>query len=190
MHPGCSVQFSHSCPTLCNPMVWSTPGFPVLHYLPGFAQTHVHWVDDAIQSSRPLLSCSPQSFPTSRSFPMSRLFTLGGQSYWSFSITPCKEYSGLISFRIEWFDLLAFQGILKSLLQHCSLKASVVWHSVFFMVQLSHPYMTTGKTVVLTIWAFVGKGGTHEIKHIFFQKVSTSLMTLSQSSRWRILVLF
>ena len=89
---------------------------------------------------------------------MSWLFTLGGQSYWSFSITPCKEYSGLISFRIEWFDLLAFQGILKSLLQHCSLKASVVWHSAFFMVQLLHLYLTTGKTIALTIWTFVGNG--------------------------------
>jgi len=89
---------------------------------------------------------------------MSRLFTSGGQSYWSFSVSPSKEYSGLISFRIEWFDLLAFQGILKSLLQHCSLKASVVWHSAFFMVQLSHLYLTTGKTIALTIWTFVGKG--------------------------------
>ena len=89
---------------------------------------------------------------------MSRLFTSGGQSYWSFSVSPSKGYSGLISFRIEWFDLLAFQGILKSLLQHCSLKASVVWHSAFFMVQLSHLYLTTGKTIALTIWTFVGKG--------------------------------
>ena len=89
---------------------------------------------------------------------MSRLFTSGGQSYWSFSVSPSKEYSGLISFRLEWFDLLAFQGILKSLLQHCSLKASVVWHSAFFMVQLSHLYLTTGKTIALTIWTFVGKG--------------------------------
>ena len=88
---------------------------------------------------------------------MSQLFISGSQSYWSFSISPFEEYTGLISFRIEWFDL-AFQGTLKSLLRHCSLKASVVWHSAFFMVQLSHPYLTTGKTVALTIWTFVGKG--------------------------------
>ena len=89
---------------------------------------------------------------------MSQLFISGSQSYWSFSISPFEEYTGLISIRIEWFDLLAFQGTLKSLLRHCSLKASVVWHSAFFMVQLSHPYLTTGKTVALTIWTFVGKG--------------------------------
>ena len=76
---------------------------------------------------------------------------------WSFSFNPSSEYSRLISFRIEWFDLLAVQGTLKSLLQHHSLKASILWHSAFFMVQLSHPYMTTGKTIALTIWTFVGK---------------------------------
>ena len=90
---------------------------------------------------------------------MSQLFASGGQKYWSFSfsISPSNEYSGLISFRIDWFDLLAGQGTLKSLLQHHGSKASILWHSAFFIVQLSHPYMTTGKVIALTRWTFVGK---------------------------------
>ena len=88
---------------------------------------------------------------------MSQLFTSDDQKYWSFSISPSNEYSGLISFRIDWFDLLAVQGTLKSLLQHHSSKASILRHSAFFMVQLSHPRMTTGKTTALTRWTFVGK---------------------------------
>ena len=89
---------------------------------------------------------------------MNQLFISGGQSIgFNFSISPSNEYSGLISFRIDWFDLLAVQGILKGLLQHHSLKASILWLSDFFMVQLSHPYMTTGKTIALTIWTFVSK---------------------------------
>ena len=93
---------------------------------------------------------------------MSQLFASGGQSIsFSFSISPSNEYSGLISFRMDWLDLLAAQGILKSLLQHHSSKASILWHSVFFIVQLSHPYMTTGKTIALTRQTFVGKDITH-----------------------------
>ena len=105
----------------------------------------------------PFSSC-PQSFPASGSFPVSWLFKSVGQ-YWSFSfnISPSNEYSGLISFRIDWFDLLALQRTLKSLLQHHSLKTSILWCSAFFMVQLSHLYMTTGKAIALTIWTFVGK---------------------------------
>ena len=132
-------------------MDYSTPGFPVLHYLLQFAQTHVHWVGNAIQRSHPvtLFSSCPQSFPASGSFPMSWLFTSGGQSdgirwNFSFSIRPSNEYSGLISFRMDWFDLLAVQGTLKSLLQHHSLKASILQRSAFLMVQLLHPYMSTG----------------------------------------------
>ena len=107
-----------------------------------------------------LLPSSPPalSFPASRSFPVSQLFTSGGQCWsLSFSTSPSNEYSGLSSFRIDWFDLLAVQGTLKSLLQHHSSKAPVLYCSAFFMVQLSHPYMTTGKTTALTIWTFVGK---------------------------------
>ena len=118
-----SVQFSpiaQSCLTLCDPMNCSTPGLPVHHQLPEFTQTHVHRVGDAIQPSHPL------SWP----------------KYWSFSfsIIPSKEHPGLISFRMDWLDLLAVQGTLKSLLQHHSSKASILRHSAFFTVQLSHPY--------------------------------------------------
>ena len=110
------------------------------------------WCHPTISSSVvPFFSC-PQSFPASGSFPMSQLFALGGQSWsFSFSISPSNEYSGLMSFTIDYFDLLAFQGTLKSLLQHHSSKTSILWCSVFFMVQLSHQYMTTGKTTALTI---------------------------------------
>ena len=125
-------------------MDYSTPGFPVLHHLPELTQAHVHWVGDAIQPSCAPISCS-QTFPASRSFPVSQLFTLGDQGNrgFSFNISPSNTYSGLISFRIDWFDLLAVQGTLKNLLQHHSSKASVLHCSAFFMVQLSHPYMTT-----------------------------------------------
>ena len=95
----------------------------------------------------------------SLTFPMSQFFNSGGQSIWSFSfsISPSNEYSGLISFRMDWFDLLAVQGTLKSLLQHHSSKASILWHSAFFMVQLSHQHMITGKTIALTRRTFVSK---------------------------------
>ena len=132
-----------------TPVDCSTPGFPVIHYLPQFAQTHVHLVGDAIQPFHPLSSW-PQSFPASRSFPMSWLFTSVAQSTGaSASLLPMN--SELLSFRINWFDFLAVQETLKSLLQHHNLKASVLWCSAFFMVQLSHPYMTAGKTIALTI---------------------------------------
>ena len=128
-------------------MDWSTPGFPVHHHLPELAQTHVHWVSDAIHPSRPRSSPSSclQSFAASGSFPMSHFFPKWPK-YWSFSISPSHEYSQLISFRMDWLDLLAVQGTLKSLLQHHSSKASILWCSAFFMVQLSHPYIATGKT--------------------------------------------
>ena len=133
----------------------STTGFPVLHYLPEFAQTHVHWVDDAIQLSHLLSSPSPLAsiFPSIRVFPSESVLRVRWPNYWSFivNISPSSEYSGLISFRIDWFDLLVVQGTLKTLLQHHSLKASVLWHSAFFMVQLSHPYMTTRKIIALTV---------------------------------------
>ena len=143
----CSV--THLCPTLCDLMDCSTPHFPVLHYLPEFAQTRVHWISDAIQPSHPL---SPP-FPPALSLSQHQgLFQWVGSLHQvakvlelQFSIGPSGEYSGLISFRINRFDLLVVQGTLKSLLQHHSLKASVLWHSAFFMVQLSYPYRTTGK---------------------------------------------
>ena len=144
---------TQSCLTLCNPMDCSTPGLPVYHQLLEFTQTHVHWVGDAIQPSHPL---SPLLLPSSI-FPSIRVFSnesvprIRWPKCWSFnfSISPSSEYSGLISFRIDWFDL-AVQGSLNSLLQHHSSKASILQLSAFFIVQLSHPYMTTGKTIALT----------------------------------------
>ena len=129
--------------------------------MPGFlepAQTHVHRVDDAIQPSHPLSSLLlPSTFPSIRVFSTESALHVRWPKYWSFSfsISPSNKYSGLISFRIDWLDLLAVQGTLKSLLQHCSSKASVLWCSAFFMAQLSHPYMTSGKT--MSTWTFVAK---------------------------------
>ena len=124
------------------------------------AQTYVHWVNDAIQLShlcRPLLL--PSILPTIRVFFNESVLHIRWPKYWSFnfSISPSKEYSRLISFRIDWFYLLAVQGPFKSLLQHHSSKASVLWCSAFFMVQLSHSYMTPGKTIALTKWTIVSK---------------------------------
>ena len=107
-------------------------------------------------SSAPFSFCL-HSFPASGSFPMSQFFTLCGQKSWSYSISPSNEYSGLIFSRIDWFDLLAVQKTLNSLLQHHNLKASLLQHSAFFMVQMSHPYMTIRKTIGLTRWNFVTK---------------------------------
>ena len=140
----------------------STPGFPALHHLLELVQTHVHWVSDAIQPSHhPLLSLSLPAFNLSQHQGLFQWvgFQIRWSNYWSFSfsISPSNEYSGLISFRIDWFDLLAIQGTLKSLLQHHSSKASVLQCSAFFMVQLTHPYMTTGKNITSTIWTFVGR---------------------------------
>ena len=147
-----SVQFSsvaQSCPTLRDPMNRSTPGLPVRHQLPEFTQTHVHRVSDAIQPSHPLLSPSPPAPNPSQHQNPSNESTLRMRwpKYWSFSfsIIPSKEIPGLIAFRMDWLDLLAVQGTLKSLLQHHSSKASILQRSAFFTVQLSHPYMTTGK---------------------------------------------
>jgi len=143
------VQSFKLCPSLCNPMDCSTPGFPCSSPFPGVNSNSCPsrwWCHPTVSSSVvPFSSCLP-SFPASGSFPMSQLFTSGGKSYWSFSfgISPSSEYSGLISFRMDWLYLFAVQGTLRSL-QHRSSKASVLQCSAFFMVQLSHPYMTTGK---------------------------------------------
>jgi len=162
---GASVsQFSsvaQLCPTLCDPMNCSTPGLPVHHQLSGFTQTHVHRVGDAIQPSHPLspLFLLPPIPPSIRVFSNESTLRMRWPKYWSlgFSIIPSKEIPGLISFRMDWLDLLAVQGTLKSLLQQHSSKASILWCSAFFTVQLSHPYMTTGKTIALTRRTFVGK---------------------------------
>ena len=137
----------------------STLGFPVCHQLSEPIQTYVHWVSDAIQPSHPLLSPSPPALNLSQH---QGLFILVSSLHqvarsFSFSIGPSNEYAGLISFRMDWLDLLAGNGTLKSLLKHHSWKASTLWCSAFFIVQLSCPYMTTGKTIALTGWTFVGK---------------------------------
>ena len=137
---------------------WTAAHQPSLSSL--FAEMHVHWVSDAIQAAYSL-SSSPPSFNLSQHqvFSSESALHIRWPKYWSvsFSISPSNEYSGLISFRIDWFDLLAIQGTLKSLLQYHSSKAPVLQDSDFFIVQLSHPYMTTGKTTTLTRLAFAGK---------------------------------
>ena len=143
------------CLTLCDPMSCRILGFPVLHCLPEFAQIHVHWVSDAIKPSHPLSSPSPPAFKFSSIRVFSNESVLRNRwpkySSFSFSISPSNEYSGLISFRIDWFDPLAVQGTIKSLLQHRSSKAS------FLQCSLSHPYVTPGKTITSTRWTIVGK---------------------------------
>ena len=159
--PCCCCSVAQWCPTLCDPMNCSTPGFLVLHHLLDFAQTHVHWVSDAIQPSHPLSPPSPPAFGLSQNQGLfsESVLRIRWPKCWSFSfsISPPNQYSELISFRMDWLDLLAVQGILKSLLQHHSSKASILQRSAFFTVQLSHPYMTTRKIIVLTRWTFVGK---------------------------------
>ena len=135
------TQFSCSVLSdICDPMDCCMSGFPDLHQLPELAQTHVHWVSDAIQPSHPLSSPSPPAFNFSYHgvFSSESVLCIRWPKYWSFSfsISPSNEYSGLISLRIDWLDLLAVQGTLKSLLQHHSSKASILWYSAFFMVQL------------------------------------------------------
>ena len=140
----------------------STPGPPVHHQLLESTQTHVHWAGDAIQPSYSLSSPSPPAliFPSIRVFSNESVLGIRWPKYWnfSFSIIPSNEHLGLISFRMDWLDLLALEGTFKSLLQHHSSKASILQRSAFFTVQLSHPYMTTGNTIVLTRWTSVGKG--------------------------------
>ena len=159
-----SVQFSsvtQLCLTLCDPMNHSMPGLPVHHQLPEFIQTQS--IESVMPSShlilcRPLLLLPPIP-PSIRVFSNESTLRMRWPKDWSFSfsISPSNEYSGLISFRMDWLDLLAVQGILKSLLQHHISKASVLRHSAFFIVQLSHQYMTTGKAIALTRQTFVGK---------------------------------
>ena len=152
----CISSDTQSCPTLCDPMDCSMPGFPVQHQLPELAQ--IMSSESVMPSNhlifyRPLL-LPPSILPSSRGFYKESVLRIRLPNYWSFSfsISPSNEHSGLISFMMDWLDLLAVQGTLKSLLQHHSSKTSA-----FFTVQLSHPYMTTGKTIALTGRTFVGK---------------------------------
>ena len=153
-------QFSsvaQSCSTLCDPMNCSTPSLPVHHQLLGFTQTHVHWVG---MPSSYLILCHPllllpSIFPSIRKFSNESALCIKWPKYWSFSFSLSNEHSRLISFRMDWLDLRVGQGTLQNFLHHHSSKASVLRCSAFFIVQLSHPYMTAGKTIVFTIWTFV-----------------------------------
>ena len=169
-----SSSVAQSCPPLCDPMNHSTPGLPVHHQLPEFTQTHVHRVGDAISSSVIPFSSYLQIPPSIRVFSNESALRIMWPKYWSFSfsISPSNEHPGLISFRMDWFDLLAVKGTLKSLLQHHSAKASIIWRSAFFVVQFSHPYMTTGKTTALTRWTFVGK-----VMSLLFNMLSRLVIT-------------
>ena len=142
-------------------MDYSTPGFPILHHL--WSLLKLMSIELVMPSNnlilcRPLLLL-PSIFSSIRVFSNESVLCIRWPKYWtfSFSISPTNEFSGLISFRINWLDLLAVQETFKSLLKYRSSKASILWHSAFFIVQLSHPYMTTGKTIALTRWTFVGK---------------------------------
>ena len=156
IHFSCSMVSNSLQPHGC-----SMPGLPVHHQLPEFTQIHVHWVGNAIQPFHPLSFPSPPASisPRIRVFSNQSVVHIRWPEYWSFSfsVSPSNEYSGLISFKMDWLDLLAVQGTLKSLLLHHSSKASILGWSTFFIVQFSHPYMTPWKTMALTRWIFVGK---------------------------------
>ena len=159
-----SVQFSsvaHSRPTLCDPMNRSMP--TSLSITSSQSLLKLTSIESVMPSNHLILCCPllllPLIFPNVRVFSNESALRMRWPKYWSFSlnISPSNEHPGLISFRMDLLDLLEVQGTLKSLLQHHSSKASILWHSAFFIVQLSHPYMTTGKTIALTRWIFVDK---------------------------------
>ena len=168
-----SVQYSsvaQSCLTPCDPMNCSMPGLPVHHHHQLLESTQTHAIESVIPFNhlilcRPLLLL-PSIFPSIRVFSSESALCTRWPKYWSFNfnISPSNEHPGLISFRMDWLDLLAVQGPLKSLFQHHSSKASILLPSTFFIVQLSHPYMTTGKTIAWTRCNFVGK----EMSHILY----------------------
>uniref|UniRef100_A0AC11EIU4 Uncharacterized protein n=1 Tax=Ovis aries TaxID=9940 RepID=A0AC11EIU4_SHEEP len=165
----------------------STPGLPVHHQLLEFTQTHIHRVSDpAIQPSHPLspLLLLPPIPPRIRIFSNESTLRMRWPKYWSFSfsIIPSKEIPGLISFRMDWLDLLAVQGTLRSLLQHHSSKASILQRSAFFTVQLSHPYMTTGETIALTRRTFVGK-----VMSLLLNMLSMLVITFLPRSKRRLI---
>ena len=180
-----SSQFSsiaQSCLTLCDPMNHSTPGLPVQHQLLEFTQLTCIKL---VMPSSHLILCHPLLLlppipPNIRVFSNESTLRMRWPKYWSFSlsISPSNEHPGLVSFRIDWFDLLAVQRTHKSLLQHHSSKASILWRSAFFTVQLSHPYMTPGKTIPLTIWTFVGK-----VISLLFNMLSRLVITFLPRSK-------
>ena len=169
-----SVHFSsvaQSCPNVCNPMDCSTPGCPVHHQILGLEQTHVHW---SMMPSNHLILCHsllllPSIFPSLKVFSNESGFHIRWSKYWTFnfSVSPSSEYSIMISLRADWLELLEVQRILKRLLQHHNSKAPILRHSAFFMVQPSHPYMTTGKTIALARWTFIS-----EVMSVLFNMLS------------------
>ena len=169
-----SVHFSsvaQSCPTISDPRNCSTPGCPVHHQILELEQTHVHW---SVRPSNHLILCHsllllPSIFPSLRVFSNESIFPIRWSKYWTFnfSISPSNEYSVMISLRIDWFELLEVQGTLKKLLQHHNSKAPILRHSALFMVQPSHPYITTGKTIALARWTFVS-----EVMSVLFNMLS------------------
>ena len=180
-----SHQFSsvaHLCQTLCDPMDHSMPGLPVHHQLLESTQTRLHWVSDAIHPSHPLSSPFPSTLNLSQHqglFKWARsLHQVAKVLEFQLQHRPSNQHSGLISFRMYWLDLLAVQGTLKSLLQHHSSKASILWYSAFFIVQLSQPYMTTGKIIALTRWTFVGK-----VMSLLFNMLSRLVITFLPRSK-------
>ena len=179
-----SVQFSsvaQSCPTLCNPMNHSTPAS--LSITNSQSLLKLMPIESVMPSSH-LILCHPLLLapipPSIRVFSIESILHMRWPKYWSFSfiISPSNEHPGLISFRMDWLDLLAVQGTLKSLLQHHSSKASVFRPSACFIVQLSHPYMTTGKTIALTRWTFVGK-----VMSLLFNMLSRLVITFLPKSK-------
>ena len=178
------AQFSsltQSCPTLCNPIKCSRSGFPVHNQHPENAQTHVHQVSDAMVTITSSVIPSPPTFNLTQHqglfLRVSSLHQVAKVLQFQLSISPSNEYSGMISFRIDWLSLLEVQGTLKHLLQNQSSKASILWYSAFFMVQLSHPYMTTGKTITWTIWTFVSK-----VMSLLFNMLSRLVIVFSQEA--------
>ena len=180
----CCCSVAKSCLTLwSHGLHYARLSYPLLS--PRVCSNSVHWISDAIKPTHPLLPCSPFAFNLSQHqglFQHACSLDIRWSKYWSFSfcINPFNEDSGLVSFRIDWFDLLVVQGTLKSLLQHHSLKASILWHSTFFTVQLSHLYMTTGKTIALTIWTFVGK-----VTSLLFNTLSRLVIAFLPRSKLR-----
>ena len=177
-----SVHFSsvaQLCLTLCKPMNCSTPRLPVYHQLPKLMS-----IESVMPSNHLILCCPllflPSIFPSIRTFSSESVLCIRWPKHWtfSFSISPSNEYLGLISCRIDWLDLLAVQGTLKSLLQHHTSKASILWCSAFFIVQLSHPYMTTGKTMALTRQTFVDK-----VMYLLFNMLSRLVITFLPRSK-------
>ena len=172
-----TLQFSsvaQLCPTLCNPIKAKPPCPSPASGVYSNSCPLSQWCHPTISSSVIPFSSHLQSFPTSESFSNESVLCIRWPKYWSFrfSISPSNEYSGLSSFKMDWLDLLAVQGTLKSLLQHHSSKASILLCSAFFIVQLSHPYMTTGKTIALTRWTFVGK-----VMSLLFNMLSMLVIT-------------